>query len=653
MGIIHNFVSAKADSPDATLINPSNWNADHDIETPAALVGDVGIPIFTDAAGISALGGIVGNGAFNYLRQKGNVSAKSYEFKAPLIKQTSDYNFPVQTPGGSLAVGSNTITLTPVPLGVNGVDVLHKLYITGGAGTAEAVLVTGGTAVSGAASGTVIVTCAYTHSGAWTIGSATGGLQEIVNVVASSSDIIQLDAAYTELHAAVTFPASGNVKIRGSGMVRSAILRSADYPAGNLLQTNGGTVWIDLSEFEIWNSTGLGTSGASIYYNANGAGGYSNLTNLYIVSGGIGIKIDSGSNVIMRGLQVQNFDATSNPFATLWITATGAVEPFGIFISDSSFGSIGAGVGVLIDAVDGFLVSNVAFGGDFGMHFRGITGGTYIANCHFTQVFIDGPITSALKFTSNGAGGPFMGGMKFTGCHFHGQNLVTGTTGMNIGIDIGASAGVTTADYLEFHGCHISGFRLSGVSLIRPGAVHIAFHNNWLVDNNISDTAVQSGMILATGSTNLIIHGNHFVNTVAGGKMNYAINQFGTLSESSIQGNTCTGMTVGPLSILGATTTTIRRNNVGVDNVVGSIALAATLVLPVNPNFVVTGTGTTVTAVTMLQVAPGSGGTFRTTGGNITFTATGGIGSAGTTVQNKLYQWFYDGTSLWIYGSGF
>jgi hypothetical protein len=95
----------------------------------------------------------------------------------------SQYNFAAQQPGGSLIVGANTITLTPVPSGVNGGDTDHYLYISGGTGTAEAVKIIGGSAVSGAASGTVIVTCANTHSGAWTIRSASAGIYEGCNAL--------------------------------------------------------------------------------------------------------------------------------------------------------------------------------------------------------------------------------------------------------------------------------------------------------------------------------------------------------------------------------------------------------------------------------------------------------------------------------------
>ncbi len=161
--ITHKFVSAKADSTDVSLINPSNWNDTHEITNfPFIIVGD--------------------------------------------------YNFTAQTPGGSLIVGSNTVTLSPVPSGVNGTDSSHYLFISNGTGAAEAVLITGGTAVSGAASGTVIVTCANTHSGAWTIQSATAGWQEAAQAAGANKTIFFEDGTY-DIYSSFTAPFSGQAYV--------------------------------------------------------------------------------------------------------------------------------------------------------------------------------------------------------------------------------------------------------------------------------------------------------------------------------------------------------------------------------------------------------------------------------------------------------
>jgi hypothetical protein len=123
------------------------------------------------------------------------------------------FKFAAQTPGGSLVVGLNTITLTPVPAGVNAANADHFLYISAGTGTAEACEIVGGTAVAGASSGTVIVSCANTHSGAWTIQSATAGIQEAIYSQADASEIRVTERTPT-LYAPVTSPTGW--KISGS-----------------------------------------------------------------------------------------------------------------------------------------------------------------------------------------------------------------------------------------------------------------------------------------------------------------------------------------------------------------------------------------------------------------------------------------------------
>lgn len=115
----------------------------------------------------------------------------------------TQFNFAAQSPGGPLAPGNNVITLAPVPKGVNGTDTGHYLYISGGAGTTEAVLITGGTAVSGQPSGTVIVNCANAHSGAWTITSATGGIQEAISYANPFPGVTILVVDNTTLYANV------------------------------------------------------------------------------------------------------------------------------------------------------------------------------------------------------------------------------------------------------------------------------------------------------------------------------------------------------------------------------------------------------------------------------------------------------------------
>lgn len=100
------------------------------------------------------------------------------------VTQVYPYYYWVQTPGGTLAgTSGQVVALSPVPQGVNGTDTNHQLYINDltTPANSEVVTITGGSAVSGASTGTVIFTCVHSHTGSWTIGTATAGIQEAIN----------------------------------------------------------------------------------------------------------------------------------------------------------------------------------------------------------------------------------------------------------------------------------------------------------------------------------------------------------------------------------------------------------------------------------------------------------------------------------------
>jgi hypothetical protein len=108
-------------------------------------------------------------------------------------KDAALYDFAAQEPGGTLTAATPaTVTLTPVPQGVNGTDVAHYLWVDD-----ESVLITGGTAVAGEASGTITFTPANNHSAGWTIRSATAGIQEAFHAATSHCSITCSDGNAT------------------------------------------------------------------------------------------------------------------------------------------------------------------------------------------------------------------------------------------------------------------------------------------------------------------------------------------------------------------------------------------------------------------------------------------------------------------------
>lgn len=120
-------------------------------------------------------------------------NAQMFAFQ-PKIPSTLAERTLTATVGATLTF---TTAMGGCPWGVNGADANHYLYISGGTGTAEAVLITGGTCTGGVTSGTVTFTPANNHSGAWTIQSATGGIQEAIADAGTSGVVWVGYSSYT------------------------------------------------------------------------------------------------------------------------------------------------------------------------------------------------------------------------------------------------------------------------------------------------------------------------------------------------------------------------------------------------------------------------------------------------------------------------
>lgn len=152
---------------------------------------------------------------------------------------SSEYTF-TQTPNVSLTGSVQaTVSMAPCPLGVNGADTAHYLYVSGGTGTGEPVLITGGSCVAGATTGTLIFTPANSHSGLWTITSASCGNQEAIWALPAAGGTILSPGGTCVIRAQITKRAIP-VYLHGAGeditIWRVAALGSGD--AANFPLTN-------------------------------------------------------------------------------------------------------------------------------------------------------------------------------------------------------------------------------------------------------------------------------------------------------------------------------------------------------------------------------------------------------------------------------
>lgn len=97
-----------------------------------------------------------------------------------------------------------------------GLAASNYAYLSGGTGTAEAVLIT---AVSGAAggAGTATVTTANTHTGAWRFRSATAGIQEAAQLAAAPGLEVFIPAGSYTIYAQILVPHQYTVWFQGAG----------------------------------------------------------------------------------------------------------------------------------------------------------------------------------------------------------------------------------------------------------------------------------------------------------------------------------------------------------------------------------------------------------------------------------------------------
>jgi hypothetical protein len=238
-------IDSVVSAPNASLIVASGGRG-FDGTSAAAHSGGAKVSVFMDAWHHNVLSAEV-KAIETFLGPNGqNIAGLSYF----VISKT--YDFAPQQPGGVLTVGSNVITLSPVPKGVNGSDQKHYLYLSGGTGAAEAVLITGGTAVSGAASGTVIVNCANSHTGAWTIKSATAGLQEAIIANGGAGVAVWIPKGTHVMYAPLEVGGWHGLTIQGAG-IGSTVLDIA-HPTNDLFVASSMLNDFDLRELSVTSS---------------------------------------------------------------------------------------------------------------------------------------------------------------------------------------------------------------------------------------------------------------------------------------------------------------------------------------------------------------------------------------------------------------
>lgn len=572
------------------------------------------------------------------------------------VSQFSPNNWSL-TPGGSLSIGSNTITLSPFPVGISSLSIgVHVLRISGGVGSSENVTITG----VNTGSNTITFTCVNTHSGAWAIGTATGGIQEAIIQIGVANGQINLPAGNIPVYATITMPITGasgtlgNISIVGRGMSVTQIRRDASFTSGDIFYYNNalGIAAITIRDMDIISSAANITSGAAIRFLNSSAQSHT-LLNLKIMDGYKGVTLDHSGSV--NALNVRYFNEASYNalggtqalcgFETIGVSSGNVIAACGATSNDFTTATMSHGL--YIHGCDGLQVLGCQF-----TAFNGITldpTTNQVTNFYCSEPIIDSCVQKGVQFLAPGVG-VVAGNIRFDSPQIVSYAHTGVISTALFGIDFVNANGWTL---IAFNNPTIAGWKTYGIRILGSAKFGPCVFNG----GTITDIGVSASHGTGIGWQNGVggVHiqnidigvtsdGNQYMDYAIAGDA--AINA--TYSDWVITGNNVRLCAVAPFFLSSGSTFShsICKSNVGIDDVVGSVASATTIILPTNPIIQVTGT-TTITGI-VCSMSSGFHGFLLATGGNITVTAGASIGFSGTLTQNRLAPFMWDGTKLWI-----
>lgn len=578
-----------------------------------------------------------------YLRIQPNTgNSTTYQFASPTVN-AADYNFPAQTPSGSLtaAVGA-AVTLTPCPLGVSGTHTVaaglpHLLYLST-VGTAEAVVITGGTCTGdGVASGTIQFTPANNHANGYTIKSNSSGIQEAI-YTAGATGRVQLPCQTLDLWgntatvAAIEVPDAWSTAVHGCGVRSTTLLKhglTGDWFTYDWTSTVGASV--EVGDFGMMTSSGTSaTAGSDLKVRYRNYGTVSNILMGYAYDG----LIAEGSGSNYKDLTIfharRGITFTCSGVSSVSCTSAGRV------LNSSTINELAGAVGLYItDTTTGITVEHSIFG-------SGVSGSTNST----TAIAIVG--TSAGSFNEIMISNSFLDATT-VGLSIVGNGASYGTGGLQVLNNHIAAAqnGITISAFVQ--GVRIENNTIS--ALLGFGGT--ANDRGINLGNNVINTVILGNTIESDGDGCITLGGTSAADyDIIGNRCNggasattstYALQQAVTVTRLRVRDNNFSVSGTAPWIPSG---TPIASGNSGIDDVIPAVASAATLAFPVNPTFTLTGT-TGVTAVTV-PFAAGAKFTFVATNASPgAWTAGASIGNTFTPTQNVPVNCMWDGTKVW------
>lgn len=507
-----------------------------------------------------------------------------------------------------------------VPLGVNGSDANHYIYISGGTGAAEAALITGGTAVSGGTSGTLQFTPANNHSGAWTIQSATAGCQEAYYSNGGTGNLrIRFPAGAFNFYAPCRVNASG-VWITGAGNSGTTITQNTANVDGFQFIAASNGQGNTLADLQI-NGQASSTSGYALD-TVNQT--YFNSFRVLAINWASGVLNNNGVTYALHGFHVRNLNTGDGYLGT---GSSGNAILLDDFEVATGSGTCEADIKLVQS--NNTVIHNPQIGGCTNAILLAPGTGQVVASTDTVNDYLDHAFGAGLLI--NPASGGSVVRTRFTQGWFASSN---GAAGINL-------TGAGVIDGLLLSNCEISG---NGSNGLNAANTLTTVQNVQLVGCTVANNA-GAGIVVPSNASAWKIVGSTLGNNVSGwgaGSQTYGIFSNSNNGFEAV-GNVFAGNAIAPINSFNGGNLVI-ANNFGIDNVIGGpISSATSIAAPINPIFTVTGT-TTITTITNYW----TGRRIRlekTDAGSVTIGGGGNIPGSHTLAQNGSLDLTFDGSN--------
>lgn len=592
MGLTHAFVSAAADPANPALIGKTKWNQDH-VFNPA-ISG-----LIADPAGNNTFVGVSASSAGQVLERRRNVTSVTYGFADQPIFWAIKYNWSQTVAQTLLNSGGSSVTLAYLPDGLSNAASTNKHYIAIVNSTdslTESCLITG---ISGT---TINFQTVNNHtSGTWTIGSASGGVQEAIAAAeasASQGACVITPWGNINTYGTIRLFGGSGIHVRGHGTrCTNFVCHRYAMTTKDVFYCENSTQLIQLSDFVIGGHAYM-TAGCGIHLKSNTAG-RPRIDNVEIVDTFNGMWFENCSYLVLNNA---SYDQLNNQNSTALAPACGVKITGSTTAANMSFNGLQVysphsnavsaptdtwhlQFGVYIENADGITFTAPHIRAKNGFWVQAGTS-AFIGTVLVNHGVIDSCRDIAVTVTQIGVPTVY-GNIQFNNCH-----IIRNYTANPL---VYCSLANSTSP-VAFNGCTIGASQEDGIYGLN--ANNLTVDNCTIIDNNAGDYSNKAAINLEGTCNNVNVTNNKLYDTRGGSALQrYGIRLANTISRLTCTENKVWGNVSGGMSLVSTTiTNSIIKNNSGISDVLTGVASATSIALPANGSRTITITGATAIA---------------------------------------------------------